>query len=159
MRFRQAHDTIRSFEGQYSPLATVLPCASKPRGIDEIGSFLMGKVMRMLDRAGATMASAGIALEIEGRRSVRAVPVASPAELVRQHFAMRSDLSVSHPNFESIQEAISNRFIRLGNGQFAALRFLCRNIWRAILVSGCTAGTDAETQETHVEVIVDVMRR
>jgi hypothetical protein len=53
------------------------------------------------------MASAGIVLEIQGRRAVRAAPVVSPVELVREHFATRSDLSLSHPNFESLQQAIS----------------------------------------------------
>ena len=51
------------------------------------------------------MAGAGIALEIEGRRAAGAAPVASPDDLVREHFATRSNLS--HANFKSMQEAIS----------------------------------------------------
>jgi hypothetical protein len=61
--------------------------------------------MRVLDLAAAAMARAGIALEIKGRRAAGAARVASPDDLVREHFATRSDLS--HANFKSLQEAIS----------------------------------------------------
>jgi hypothetical protein len=51
------------------------------------------------------MARAGIALEMEGRRAAGVARVVSPDDLVREHFATRSDLS--HGNFKSMQEAIS----------------------------------------------------
>ena len=66
----------------------------------------MRKAMRVLDLAAAAMARAGIALEIKGRRTAGgAALVASPDNLVREHFATRSNLS--HGNFKSMQEAIS----------------------------------------------------
>ena len=73
--------------------------------MDRIGRSLMRKTMRVLDLAAAAMASAGIALEIGGRRAAGAAPVASAHDLVREHFATRSNLS--HVNFKSLQEAIS----------------------------------------------------
>jgi len=65
----------------------------------------MRKAMRVLDLAAAVMARAGIALEIKGRRAAGVAGVASPDDLVREHFATRSLLS--HGNFKSMQEAIS----------------------------------------------------
>jgi hypothetical protein len=65
----------------------------------------MRKAMRVLDLAAAAMAGAGVALEIEGRRAASAAAVASPDDLVREHFATRNNLS--HANFKSLQEAIS----------------------------------------------------
>ncbi len=63
--------------------------------------------MRVLDLAAATMAGAGIAIEIDGigRREAGAPSVPSPEALVREHFATHSD--PSHMNFISLQEAIS----------------------------------------------------
>jgi hypothetical protein len=74
--------------------------------MDQIRSSLVRKAMRVLDLAGAAMAGVGIALEIEGRRAAGAARVASPDDLVREHFATRSNLS--HGNFESTQKAISS---------------------------------------------------
>lgn len=64
----------------------------------------MRKAIRLPDLAAAMMASAGIPLQIEGRRGTGAAPATSPEALVREHFATRCE--PSHVNFVSLQEAV-----------------------------------------------------